>query len=235
MDGKFVAYYRVSRKTQGADGLGIEAQKRAVAAFLNGGDWTLVGEFTEVESGAKGDRPALHEAIALAKLTKAKLCIAKLDRLSRDVHFLTGLEKAGVDFVCCDMPTANRLTIHIMAAVAQAEREMISQRTKDALASIKAKIANGEGHVSKAGKPVERLGNPNGLSQPRRDLGPLAAKEKAATFAGKVGPTITTLKDAGLTLQQVADRLNEMGVPTSRGSSWTPMAVKRVIDRLAHA
>lgn len=235
MDGKFVAYYRVSRKTQGADGLGIDAQKRAVTGYLNGGDWTLVGEFTEVESGGKGDRPALLEAIKLAQMTKAKLLIAKLDRLSRDVHFLTGLEKAGVDFVCCDMPQANRVTIHIMAAIAQDERERISRRTKEGLASIKAKLERGEEHVSKrSGKVVTRLGGTVG-GNPPQDRAVAAVKAQAATFAGKVGPTISALREAGHTLQQVADRLNEMGVVTSRGSSWTPMAVKRVEDRLARA
>lgn len=231
MNGKFVIYYRVSRKSQGAEGLGIEAQKSAVTSFLNGGDWTVVEEFTEVESGKRDDRPELSKAIALVKLTKAKLLIAKLDRLSRDVHFLTGLEKAGIEFVCCDMPQADRFTIHIMAALAQKEREMISARTKAALGEIKAKIARGEDHYGKlSGKRVERLGGSSGRTPPQ-SLGVAAVKASAAQFAARVRPTITALRDGRLTMQQIADRLNEMGVETSRGAKWNAMTVKRVLDR----
>ena len=136
-EGKFVSYLRVSTARQGRSGLGLEAQRQAVEDFLNGGNWQLVKEFVEVESGKNADRPQLAKAFQLCRLIGAKLVIAKLDRLSRDAHFLLGLEKAGVDFVAADMPQANRLTIGIMAVMAQHEREMISERTKAALAAAK--------------------------------------------------------------------------------------------------
>src|SRR5215471_4879274 len=135
--GKWISYLRVSTSRQGETGLGIEAQRQAVASFLNGAQWILLKEFVEVESGAKTDRPKLNEALRACRLYGARLVIAKLDRLSRDAHFLLGLPKAGVNFVAADMPNANRLTVGIMAMVAEEERRMISQRTKDALAAAK--------------------------------------------------------------------------------------------------
>src|SRR4051812_32851358 len=138
-EGAFVAYYRVSIERQGRSGLGLEAQRKAVEDFLNGGNWRLVAEFTEVESGEHSDRPALAKAFRACRLRGTKLVIAKLDRLSRDAHFLLGLEKAGVDFVAADMPQANRLTVGIMAMVADEERRLISKRTKEALAAAKAR------------------------------------------------------------------------------------------------
>jgi hypothetical protein len=131
-EGKWISYLRVSTDRQGKSGLGLEAQRSAVADYLNGGKWSLVKEFMEVESGKRADRPMLAEAIKACRVYGAKLVIAKLDRLSRDAHFLLGLEKAGVDFVAADMPNANRLTVGIMAMVAEEERRMISKRTRDA-------------------------------------------------------------------------------------------------------
>src|SRR5918998_5480233 len=136
-EGRFVSYLPVSTARQGKSGLGLEAQRKAVADYLNGGDWKLVAEVVEVESGKNTDRPKLAEALRLCRVHSATLVIAKLDRLSRDAHFLLGLEKAGVDFVAADMPHANRLTVGIMAMVADEERRMISRRTKDALAAAK--------------------------------------------------------------------------------------------------
>ena len=133
--GKFVAYYRVSTDRQGRSGLGLEAQQRAVSEYLHGGPWELVGEYTEVESGKRSDRPELAAALAACKKRKATLIIAKLDRLARNVHVISGLLESAVEFVAVDFPQANRLTIHILAAVAEHERDMISQRTKAALAS----------------------------------------------------------------------------------------------------
>ena len=109
--GRFIAYYRVSTATQGRSGLGVEAQQAAVHAFLNGGNWKLLGEFTEIESGANNARPELEKALNACRLKGATLVIAKLDRLSRDAHFLLGLDKAGVDFVAADLPAANRMTV----------------------------------------------------------------------------------------------------------------------------
>ena len=135
--GKFIAYFRVSTDRQGKSGLGLEAQREAVMTYLNGGRWSLVDEFTEVESGKHSDRPELAKALAACKKRKAKLVIAKLDRLSRNLAFIAALMESGVEFVAVDMPHATKLTIHILAAVAEHEREMISERTKAALAAAK--------------------------------------------------------------------------------------------------
>src|SRR6185369_13986627 len=137
--GKWVAYYRVSTAKQGASGLGLDAQRSAVTDYLDGGNWQLAAEFVEVESGRKNDRPELAKALATCRRTGAALIIAKLDRLARNVAFVSNLMEAGVEFTAVDFPTANRLTIHILAAVAEHEREMISARTKAALAAAKAR------------------------------------------------------------------------------------------------
>jgi DNA invertase Pin-like site-specific DNA recombinase len=137
--GAFVSYLRVSTARQGQSGLGLAAQRAAVTDFLNGGDWSLIAEYVEVESGANDERPKLAEALARCRLHNATLVIAKLDRLSRDAHFLLGLQKAGVRFVAADMPEANEMVVGIMAVVAQAERKMISARTKAALQAAKAR------------------------------------------------------------------------------------------------
>ena len=139
MDGKFIAYYRVSTDHQGVNGNGMAAQRKAVEDYLNGGCWKLVGEFTEVESGKRSDRPELEKALKACRKHKARLVIAKLDRLSRNVHFISGLMERKVDFVACDMPSANAFMINVYAAVAQEERRMISDRTKAGLAAAKAR------------------------------------------------------------------------------------------------
>src|SRR5262245_20110396 len=133
MQGNFVAYYRVSTDRQGRSGLGLDAQQQAVQAYLNGGDWSLIAELTEVETGKKSDRPELAKALALCRKHKAKLVIAKRDRLSRNLAFITTMMDSGVEFVAVDNPHANKLTLHILAAVAEHEREMIAERTKAAL------------------------------------------------------------------------------------------------------
>src|ERR671910_966338 len=137
--GRFVAYYRVSTDKQGRSGLGLEAQREAVQSFLNGGSWTLAAEVTEVESGKRNDRPELDRALGLCRLYGATLVVAKLDRLARNVTFISKLMESGVDFVAVDFPQANRLTVHILAAVAEHEAAMISARTKAALAAAKAR------------------------------------------------------------------------------------------------
>jgi DNA invertase Pin-like site-specific DNA recombinase len=138
-EGKWISYLRVSTDRQGASGLGLEAQRQSVADYLNGGRWKLIKEFVEVESGKKIDRPQLEAALAACRLHGAKLVIARLDRLSRDAHFLLGLDKAGVDFVAADMPNANRLTVGVMALVAEDVRKQISANTKAALQAAKAR------------------------------------------------------------------------------------------------
>lgn len=132
-NGRFISYLKVSTARQGSSGLGLEAQREAVSRYLNGGSWTLVQELVEVESGKRNDRPQIAEAVRLCRLHKASLVIAKLDRLARNVHFISSLMESGVDFVACDFPEANRLTVPILAAVAEHEATMISNRTKAAL------------------------------------------------------------------------------------------------------
>ena len=232
MTTRFVAYVRVSTAQQGASGLGLEAQGRAVADYIARNPGDLIETFKEVESGKRDDRPELAKALELCELTGARLLIAKLDRLSRDLHFTTGLQRRGVDFVACDMPDANTFTINVMVAVAQQEREAISARTKAALGSIKARLDEGGEHKSRrSGNVITKLGSPKGLSVSRPDLGVAAIKAKADTFAARLGPKVRALRDEGLTFAAIAERLNEMKVRTPRGSTWTPMGVKRVLDR----
>jgi DNA invertase Pin-like site-specific DNA recombinase len=151
--GKFVAYFRVSTDRQGKSGLGLDAQRDTVLSYMNGGRWSLVAEFTEIESGKRNDRPELEKALAACKKQKAKLVIAKLDRLSRNLAFIATLMDSGVEFIAVDNPHANKLTVHILAAVAQHEREIVSARTSAALKAAKAR--------------GRRLGNPR-LSEARQ-------------------------------------------------------------------
>jgi DNA invertase Pin-like site-specific DNA recombinase len=216
--GKFVAYYRVSTQRQGQSGLGLAAQQNAVREYLNGGSWELVVELTEIESGKHADRPELAVALEACRKHKAKLIIAKLDRLSRNVAFISALMDAGVEFIAVDMPEASRLTIHILAAVAEHEREAISRRTKDALAMAKARGV--------------KLGNP------RLDDVRAAAAESLKTgadqFATNVAPIIRDIQGAGITtLRGVADALNKRGIKTRRGRQWNASQVKNVLERCA--
>lgn len=215
--GRFVAYYRVSTQRQGESGLGLAAQRKAVEDFLNGGSWQLVGEFTEVESGKRSDRPQLAAALALCKRERAKLVIAKLDRLSRNLAFLATLMERGVDFIACDNPHATKLTIHILAAVAQHEREMISQRTKDALAAVKAR-----------GK---KLGGPK-LREARQASLRLRLAQ-ADQRAANIVPIIRDVQRAGLTTYRaIAKALNDRGVATARGGQWHASTVRDALQRL---
>ena len=214
--GRFVSYCRVSTDRQGKSGLGLEAQKKAVADYLNGGSWELVGEFVEVESGKRADRPELAKAIETCKRHKAKLVIAKLDRLSRNLAFIATMMEAGVEFVAVDNPTANRLTIHILAAVAQHEREMISERTKAALQAAKAR-----------GK---RLGNPK-LADVRAK-GSQSNKVAADRFAANVVPIIRQVQKQGIeSFAGIAAALNERGVKTARGGRWAHVQVSAILTR----
>lgn len=226
MEGRFVIYYRVSTEKQGKSGLGLEAQKVTVMNYLNGGNHEVVGEYTEVESGGKDDRPELEKAIRDCRLKGARLVVAKLDRLSRDLGFITTLQKAGVRFTVAEMPDATELTIHIYAAMAQHERKLISQRTKDALARAK---ANGK-----------QLGNPC-LQRGERILGsgfPAHAHqvrtEKADAFASEMFKVIQGMcADAGGSrpLRSIAACLNDAGYRTARGGLWHSTSVKRILDR----
>ena len=196
-EGKWISYLRVSTKRQGRSGLGLEAQRNSVDEYLNGGNWALVKEVVEVESGKRSGRPMLADALKACRAYGAKLVIAKLDRLSRDAHFLLGLEKAGVDFVAVDMPNANRLTVGIMAMVAEDEGRRISARTKDALAAAK-----------RRGK---KLGGDRGVvpTDKARELASAALKARAASRAADLAPIIDELRAAGAaTLSAIAAGLN---------------------------
>lgn len=221
--GKFVSYLRVSTQQQGRSGLGLEAQREAVTVFLNGGNWDLIREFKEVESGKRDDnRPELAKALHLCKVTGAKLVIAKLDRLSRDAHFLLGMQKAGVPFVAADMPEANEMVVGIMAVIAQAERKMISQRTKAALAAAKARGV--------------KLGGPNGASHLRGRYQPQAVeavRHQAQERAVELRSVIDDIKASGITsVRMIAHELNARGMVTPRGTTWHPTSVARLLARL---
>src|SRR5712672_2586388 len=221
--GKFVAYLRVSTDKQGHSGLGIEAQRKAVNDYLNDGNWRLLQEYVEVESGKRNDRPQLTAALAHAKATGAIVVIAKLDRLARNVAFISNLMESGVEFVAADMPMANRLTVHVLAAVAEHEREMISQRTTAALAAAKVRGV--------------KLGNPNG-ARALRGLGNahaiVGAKAKADAHMARVVPVIETIRGEGATsLRGIAEQLNRQGILTARGGPWYATTVKNLLDRVA--
>jgi DNA invertase Pin-like site-specific DNA recombinase len=211
---KFVAYFRVSTGRQGRSGLGLEAQRSTVTGYV-AGRGEIVGEFTEIESGSKADRPQLRVALDVAARHRATLVIARLDRLARNVAFIAGLMDSRVDFVACDMPEANRLTLHILAAVAEHERDMISQRTKAALAAAKARGA--------------RLGNPDGKAARKAAAARLIAK--ADQFAATVLPMVTGLASQGLGLREIARRLNERGIKTSHGREWQATSVRNLLAR----
>jgi DNA invertase Pin-like site-specific DNA recombinase len=219
--GNLVAYYRVSTARQGRSGLGLDAQRRAVTDFLNGGSWELLSEFVEIESGKADDRPQLEQALATCELSGATLVVAKLDRLSRNLAFLAKLQESGARFVAADMPEANELTIHIMAAVAQAERKAISIRTKDALAAAKA-------------RGVRLGGNRGNLEDLRK--GPARSAEMrsllAAERALKVRRQIEAISTGGeaKTLRQIAAALNDRGITAPRGGRWHAAQVKSVLD-----
>ncbi len=215
--GKFIAYYRVSTARQGRSGLGLEAQRAAVLEWLNGGNWQLVGEFQDVESGKNNDRAGLQEALNACRLRGAKLVIAKLDRLSRDAAFLLTLQSGGVSFVAVDMPEANELTVGIMAVVAQAERKMTSARTKAALAAAKAR-----GTV---------LGGYRGGRKPDPQEGAEARRRQAEAFAARVLPVVAPLREQGLSLREIAARLTADSIATPNGGAWSADAVRRVLLR----
>ncbi len=217
--GRFVSYLRVSTARQGASGLGLEAQRVAVAAHLNGGDWTLLREIVEVESGKLNDRPALIEALRLCRQQKATLVIAKLDRLARNVHFISGLMESGVEFLAVDMPSANRFVIHILAAVAEQEAEAISKRTKAALAAAKER-----GTV---------LGGRRVSAERFTEIGAAARQTHSAQAAksrDRVLPVIAEIQRQGnSTLRAIASELNAREIDAPRGGQWSAVQVQRVV------
>lgn len=213
---QFVLYFRVSTRRQGDSGLGLDAQRRDIDLYLDTYaevPFEVLGEFTDIESGANGDRPELWKAIELAEKTGATLLVAKLDRLSRKVSFIsTVMDRKRLSLTVATMPHADKFQLHIYAALAEQEREFISLRTKQALAPLKGtgKLGGNRGNIDKANE---------------------AARAVADAHAAKVMDTIRPLRDAGRTLQQIADTLNRSGVTTSRGGKWYPTTVKNVLAR----
>ena len=214
-----VAYYRVSTKQQSQSGLGLEAQRIQVMGFI-GSQAQLVREFVEVESGKRNSRPQLEQALAYAKQNKARLVIAKLDRLSRNAGFIFALKDSGVDFVCADMPDANTLTIGIFATLAQHERELIGERTKKALAAKKR-----QGFI---------LGSPQNLTLQAQQKGVAAIKVKAATNENnrRALLTIKGYLHQGKTLQHIANELNASGFRTAKGQLFQRVQVQRLMAKL---
>lgn len=212
----YIAYYRVSTARQGQSGLGLEAQREAVSRFLaaqNAGPEQPVGEYTEVESGKRSkNRPQLLAALAQCRKLKATLVIAKLDRLARNVHFISGLMETGVEFVAVDMPKANKLTVHIMAAMAEFEAQAISQRTKAALEAARARGAQfGNPRWSES---IEAARKAKGLIPPAPAIVEMMEKHRAE----------------GLTLRAIADRLNALGLRTPKGSAWYASTVRGALE-----
>ena len=223
MSGKFVLYYRVSTQRQGQSGLGLEAQQQQAMQYLQQVSGQMIQEFVEVESGRKANRPELEKAIDLCRAYNATLLVAKFDRLSRDAHFLLGLQKAGIKFIAADNPQANELTVGILALVAQQEAKAISERTKAALAAAKARGV--------------KLGGNRGYSGNKDDLvtATEAKKAKADEAAKLLQPILNRVNPKGkLSLNKVAQVLNMEGVTTPSGKGkWYPSTVKNVYQRLA--
>lgn len=216
MSGNFIAYYRVSTERQGRSGLGLEAQQDAVGRFLAGVDGTALETFTEVESGRHNQRPALLAAIAACRKRKARLVIAKLDRLSRNAAFLLTLRDSSVDFVAADMPNADRLTVGILAVMAEHERDLISKRTREALAAKKAR--------------GEKLGNPHLATV--RQLGADQNRKAAQTFAANIRPLVEELQRQGhVSMRAVARELNRRKIASARGGAWGPQTVANIVGR----
>jgi DNA invertase Pin-like site-specific DNA recombinase len=211
----------VSKECQGKSGLGIEAQRAAVEQFLAAQELEKLAEFVEVETGKGADaldrRPKLTAALAAARQAKCPVVVAKLDRLSRDVHFISGLMAHRVPFIIAEIPHADPFMLHIYAAVAEQERRLISERTKAALAAKKAQGA--------------KLGNRTNLAEVA-SRGHATMARQADQFAANVAPIIADARKAGAeTLQQIADALNARGVKTARGGRWHPMTVRAILER----
>jgi len=221
-NGQYISYLRVSTKSQGDSGLGLEGQRASVTRFLNGGSWNLIKEVVEVESGKRNDRPKLAEALRLCRVYGAQLLVAKLDRLARNVHFISSLMESGVKFTAVDMPQANDMTIHILAAVAQGEAKAISDRTKAALAAAK-EDGTQLGGVRSNSASIHKVGVPKSIA---------ARTAKAARRAADLVPVIEAIKAEGATsLREIAAVLNERKIPTARGGEWSAVQVQRVIGK----
>jgi DNA invertase Pin-like site-specific DNA recombinase len=225
---KYVAYYRVSTKKQGANGLGIEAQKKTVLDFVKT-EKNILCEFIEVESGKNVNRKELEKALLYAKENKATLIVAKLDRLARNVEFIFKLKDSGIEFKACDLSDFNTLTIGIFATMAQYERELISKRTKDALQVKKSQLAKEGRILGSKGKENLIKGNATEKSVKVRMLNAKEAKENIQAME-----LISVYREKGFTLQKIADKLNENGYKTRRGKSFTTGQIQMFLKRAAN-
>ena len=216
---QYVAYYRVSSKQQADSGLGLEAQRTAVLNYIKRNGNKIVAEFTEQESGRNDHRPELIKAIATAHNHNATLVIAKLDRLSRNVHFITSLMDSKVKFICCDMPDATELTIHIFAAMAQHERKMISERTSAALQALKRKGV--------------KLGTPANLTDAARHKAhkAISRNAKESVNVRHAYHFIVPRRVSGMSYQRIADELNKEGYRTRRGFEFHAWQVYNIYKR----
>lgn len=217
---QYIAYYRVSTHKQGISGLGLEAQRGDVSKFLSRGDQEeLIGEYEDVESGKKDDRPNLLRAIEECKKRNATLLIAKLDRLSRNASFIFTLRDSKINFVCCDMPDANSITIGIMAVLAQDERERTSQRTKAALAELK--------------KKGVKLGSPQNLTDAARETSLQVRQQNATEDSNnrKAGALIVSIRKEGKTFYQIAKVLNDLDFKTRTGKNFQQNQVQILFKR----
>lgn len=219
-NGRFVAYYRVSTGKQERSGLGLDAQRERVTNYLNGGNWSLIGEFTEVESGRMNDRPALEQAVKLCKRERATLVVATLDRLTRDLAFgAMLLNDTKVKFVCADFPEASREMLQMRMVFAEWEARKIGERTKAALHELKKK-------GKKLGSPTPEIGSAAGIK---------VIQAKADAYAEKVGPLVRDIirKTGAKTLRDIAEQLSYRGVETPRGNTdWHPSQVSNLLKRI---
>lgn len=217
----FVAYYRVSTARQGRSGLGLDAQRSSVEDYVRSNAGVIADEVIEIESGSIADRPQLADALRLCRITGATLIIAKLDRLARNVAFVSNLIEAGVEFLAVDFPQANRLTVHILAAVAEHERRMISERTAAALQAARA-------------RGVKLGGDRGNLSSVARKGAEASARARKATAdkrAGDIAPLIRTLRCAGHSLRQISRALASRGIRSPRGTEWSAAQISRTLAR----
>lgn len=216
---RYIAYYRVSTQRQGQSGLGLEAQRQAVSSFLLNANGALLADYQDIESGAHNNRPELQKAITHCLATGATLLIAKLDRLSRNAAFLLQLQDSKVKFIACDMPQADHFMVGIMALLAQKERDLISERTKAALAAVKARGVKLGGYRENAFRGVTH------------QEGATAQKTKADIFVKGIATWLREAQAEGLSLRGIAGRLNSLGILTSRGGVWTAESVRLAIKR----
>ena len=225
-DGKQVLYFRVSTQRQGQSGLGLDAQREQCHQFLNGGKWEVIGEFVEVESGKRSDRPQLEKALKMARVHNARLVVAKIDRLSRSLNFITQLMDSGVKFVAADMPEMNPLTVHIVSAMAEHERKLISRRVKDSLQQAKLRGV-------KLGSPKCYLTDEDRKNGSK--IGAEVRTKNAVAKAEDIMEIIDDISQSGITsLKGIARELTNRGVPTPRGKDvWYPTTVKRVKNHYA--